>query len=195
MKTAILDVDGVLLDPIGALRDWCYKKHGVLVSQEFITAWDFEYCIGIDVGPEVWDHIWDTPAPLYDGADRFVEGLKNLGYRIILLSARPAVWKGLKNEAAAREAADRDFGQIDYDEIVLVDSGTVKAEMINRIIEKSGETPEFMVEDHPIYAKLIGENTPVKSYLLTRPWNRECINLKNSWERVMDYGDLLKRVA
>ena len=67
--------------------------------------------------------------------------------------------------------------------------------MINWLIENRGDNLNFMVEDNPIYAKLIGKNTPVNSYLLTRPWNRECIDLEESWERVMDYGDLLRQVA
>jgi len=193
-KTAILDVDGVLLNIMPALFEWCLEKHGKLVTEEFITNWDFDYCLGIDVTSELWEHIWDTPAPLYDGADRFIEGLKNAGFKIMLLSARPTVWKGLENEAAAREAAERDFKQIDYDEKILVENGKEKWKMINWMIEEEGVAASFMVEDNPIYAKLIGKNTPIESYLLTRPWNRECVDLEESWKRVMDYGDLLRQV-
>jgi hypothetical protein len=195
VKTAILDVDGVLLDPAPALAEYCKDNYGKLITEEFITAWDWGYCLGIDVEPELWEHIWETPATPYDGADRLLEGLRNFGYRIILLSARPTVWRGLKNEGAAREAAVRDFKQLDHDEVVLVNNGKEKWSTINWMVERDGTTPDFMLEDHPTYAKLIGENTPVKSYLLTRPWNQNVVSLTRSWERIINYNDLLRQLA
>ena len=194
-KTAVLDVDGVLLDITPVLSIWCYEKYGKLITEEFVTSWDWDYCLGIDFDSDVWNHVWDTPMPLFDGADLLIEGLRRLGYKIVLLSCRPEIWKGLKNEAAAREAAYRDFGKIDHDEKILVNSSKEKVEMVNWLIERDRKTPSFVVEDHPVNAKMIGDNTPVDSYLLTRPWNRECITLTNSWKRVVDYGDLLRRVA
>lgn len=195
MRIAMLDVDGVLLNVTVAVQDYCHKKYGKLITEDFVTAWDWEYCLGIPVTSEFWEHIWSTPSPPYKGANLFLEGLRNAGFHIILLSARPTTWEGLKNEGLAREAAFRDFGQLDCDEIVLVNHGKEKWEMINRMIEQKGVSPEFMVEDHPIYAKLIGENTPVKSYLLTKPWNKDVVSLTDSWERVFNYGDLLRRVS
>jgi phosphoglycolate phosphatase-like HAD superfamily hydrolase len=194
-KTAVLDVDGVILDMTPVLSTWCLEKYGKLISEEFITSWDWDYCLGIDFDSEVWNHIWNTPMPLFDGADRLIEALRKAGYKIVLLSCRPEVWSGLDNEAAAREAAIRDFKKIDHDEAILVNHGKEKAEMVNWLTERDGKTPDFVVEDHPINAKTIGDNTPVDTYLLTRPWNRECISLTDSWKRVVSYGDLLRRVA
>lgn len=187
--TALLDVDGVLLDMNAAVHQFVYEHYGIRTYDTNIVSWEFGYSLGIPKQDNhaMWDHVWNTPLQPYAGAVPFVRRLKELGFKVVGLSSRPAKWAGLKKPDAAQAAALRDFPQLELDNFGLVQGHGQKPEFINNYLSDA----LFMVEDNPVNAAEIGLETELHSYLLHRPWNEGTISVKYAYHRVYGYEHIL----
>ena len=184
-----LDVDGVVLDIIPGALDFVREKYDAHLTEDDVTDWDWDYIWSLPNGldAEFWTRVWETPCHAYLGAKNFVQELKDLEFHIIAISTRPEMWKGIGR--AARDAADRDFPQFNFDEIYCVDKHADKVEIINSV------GALYMVEDNPKNAMQVALNTNARSFLMTRPWNKNCLQVVDSWERVASYEEIIKEVC
>lgn len=180
-KVAILDVDGVLLDVTPGLISYVQEKHNYKITEEDITDYDWDYCLGLPEGvPEdVWEMVWAKPALVYPGAIDFIQALKNRGYWVQGLSKR------LNKNAVL--AVERDFPQLGLDHWVLEKN---KAQWILDNMPNA----EFIVEDHNKNAVSIGSKTDLDVYFFNRPWNERCITVTDAWKRVYSYQDVLRAI-
>lgn len=176
-KIAILDVDGVLLNVTPGAIKYVKAMHGATITEDNITDWDWDYCLGLPEGmtDDLWKAIWGTPALVYPGALKFIQELKARGYYV----------QGLSNRfGLGVRASERDFPQLGLDSWIL------SKKKANWILENMPHA-EFVVEDYNKNAVNIGLQTNLDVYFLDRPWNKRCISVTNSWERVYGYGDIL----
>lgn len=183
-----LDVDGVVLDIIGGSLDYVRDTYGVHLFENDVTDWDWDYIWSLPNGLDAnfWTAVWNKPATPYPGAIDFIQDLKDLEFRVIAISTRPAQWKGIGS--LARDAALRDFPQLPFDEVYLVDHHVDKV----KIIRASGA--RYIVEDNPKNAMQCKLDGGARSFLLTRPWNKQCLTVNNAWERVDNYTEVLELV-
>lgn len=187
-ETFALDVDGVVLDIIKGSLDYVQKKYDVHLTEEDVTDWDWDYIWSLPEGlsAEFWSEVWKTPATPYPGALEFISDLKDLGFHVIAISTRPREWKGIGG--MARDAALRDFPQLDFDAIHLVDAHADKVKVM------LDEGAKHIVEDNPKNAMQCALQGGARSFLMTRPWNRKCLTVNNAWERVGSYSEIIQLV-
>lgn len=187
-ETFALDVDGVVLDIIPGALDYVRENFDMVLTEEDVTDWDWQYIWSLPGGltKEFWTAVWSRPALPYFGALTFIDNLKDLGFHVIAISTRPREWKGIGS--MARDAALRDFPQLGFDAIHLVDQHADKVKVI------LDEGAKFIVEDNPVNAMQCSMDGGARSFLMTRPWNRLCLTVNNAWERVNTYEDILEHV-
>ena len=183
-----LDVDGVLLDIVPGAVAYVKKKYGVTIKHEHVTDWDWDYSWSLTEGltNEFWEHVWNTPAQMHDGALEFITGLTLEGFEPVLVSTRPNNFKGMGD--IARQAAFRDFPQLGVERIELVEHNKDKVDVLQRY------NSLYMLEDNPINAAMCHKKSGVLSYLITRPWNERCICFNSEWTRVWSYNTVLRLV-
>lgn len=184
-KIAILDVDGILLDICSGAIKYVKEKHGASITEDDITDWDWDYCLGLPEGmtDELWEYIWGTPARVYPGAHDFIQDLKDKGYFVQGLSTRFDHSKGSK-AVNGLAAAERDFAQFDFDDY------TLKKNKAQWILDNMPDA-DFIVEDYNKNAVEIGTKTNIDVYFMTRPWNEKCISVTGAWKRVYSYKDIM----
>ncbi len=185
-KIAILDVDGILLDISPGAIKYVKEKHKASITEDDITDWDWDYCLGLPEGMtnELWKYIWGVPARVYPGANEFIHDLQDRGYFVQGLSTRFAHSKGSK-EINGLVAAERDFAQFDFDDY------TLQKNKASWILDNMPHA-NFMVEDYNKNAVDIGTRTNLDVYFFTRPWNAKCISVTDAWKRVYSYQDILR---
>ena len=182
-----LDVDGVVLDLTPAIIEYVKNVYDATITEGDITDWDWDYALSLPDGITQghWQHVWETPALPYPGAVEFVERLKEKFY-VVAISTRPKIWQALGD--IAYEAAKRDFLQIPFNEIFLVEQHDRKAEVMTMLQAK------ILVEDNPRTAANCYHRTSASVFLMSRPWNQRCSTITNAWTRVHTYNEILERL-
>jgi len=182
-----LDVDGIVLDLTPAVIEYVKDHYDATITEGDITDWDWDYALSLPDGltSAFWAYMWTKPALPYPGAVEFVQRLKEK-FSVFAISTRPRKWEGLG--AVAYRAAQRDFGQIPFDDTCLVERHRDKAEIIDTV------DAAVFVEDNPMTAAYCHHETGVKTFLMSRPWNQRCCTITKAWTRVHSYNELLARL-
>jgi hypothetical protein len=178
----LMDVDGVLLDLFPAVKEYVLAKYNRHITPNMITCWDWDYCLGVPlICNEFWDYVWNTELPHYTQAVQFITTLKNLNYTVYAVSQRTS--------EAAKLNARKQFPKLGFDAWVLCNNKLDKVKYATML----GAT--WALEDNPKTAAALGaEVDNMKSYLLTRPWNQQCLSIDDSYKRIHSYKDFLNVV-
>jgi phosphoglycolate phosphatase-like HAD superfamily hydrolase len=174
-----MDVDGVLLDLVPNVQQYVLENYGAHITENHITAWDWDYCLGVPLtrNEEFWYYVWTTePLKPYPGAIDFIRLLRTMGYRVIAVSNRAS--------KTAKAAAERDFGMFAFNYKILVDDSKDKVKYAHEI------EASYSLEDSPKNAVALGEGKKdLKSFLLTRPWNKYTVSLTHAYKRINEMNN------
>ena len=124
----LMDVDGVLLDLVPNVKEYVLAKYNVHITENHITAWDWTYCLGVDLtrNKEFWDYVWESkPLTPYPWAVEFIKLLRSMGFTVVAVSNR--------SSRAAQKAAVRDFPMFDFNCYILVDKAEDKLEYAHKV--------------------------------------------------------------
>lgn len=172
MRVVALDCDGVLCDPYTAALTIARDLHGAPdMTARDIHCFDFlSYGMGIESNDEFWAQVWTSPLiQKMPWADETVAKLKELGFRVVLVTHRPSL-------VGAEHA--RRFGEsIGAHDVVAVQKTSEKIDVVMSLAAVAA------LEDHPVTAAKLGEVLGY-SFLLTKPWNWFCIDVRSRWRRV-----------
>lgn len=180
----VLDVDGVLCDPYPAISAIAVELYGAPEMRiQDIRYYDFlSYGYGIEVDDEFWRRVWTSelirPMPW---AAKVIDLLRRKELSPRLLSHRPS---------PEGQAQLFDFAKsirVGRDEVQAVSRRDEKA----RIAADLGAVASL--EDHPITAAHLGEVVRL-SCLITKPWNLQCVDVKNRFRRVQSLAHFLFEV-
>lgn len=180
----VLDVDGVLCDPYPAISAIAVELHGAPEMRiGDIRYYDFlSYGYGIEVDDEFWRRVWTSelirPMPW---AAKVIDLLRRKELSPRLLSHRPSP------EGQAQLLAFAESIGVASDEVRAVSRRDEKA----RIAADLGAVASL--EDHPITAAHLGEVVRL-SCLITKPWNLQCVDVKNRFRRVQSLAHFLFEV-
>jgi hypothetical protein len=188
----VCDLDGVLLNtPAGFSKLWS-EILGVSVPEDSFIHWDHALSLGVDkeLCSRFWDEFWqDTELEPYPGAGVFVNRVKYLGYRFVILTSRAST--------DAQASLFRDIKKIQYggkyeiDDVLVCDHRNEnKSSYINKI-----EGVEFFLDDHVKNTVDVAIRCPnLKEVMLfDRPWNGS-LDLAG-YTRICSYGDVLARLS
>lgn len=188
----VLDLDGVLLNTVGAICDVLSEDFNTPIRPEHVHTWDWEYNFSFkpEYWKELWQKAWSREVEPYHGANEFIRSLKALGFVPVGLSHRPLHWQGLEPESLAWEAGERDSQKLELEYTIFVQDSQSKAAKVNELWPDA----RFTLEDNPKNAASLGRDCPgvVTSMLITRPWNSSCIPLTQDWTRVWNYQSILE---
>jgi len=177
------DIDGTLLNlygeagSAGILREMFKDFHPRLKIGP-PRHYDFEEAYGISHGTwlRLLDELWDIPVPLYNGAVKFVKGLKDYGFKVLGITLRPTT--------DAKIAAYRDTSFLGLDGLHIVNDLTEKTPIITRVSEGA---ECFYLDDNiktAIDVSIKCLNTRVQ--LIDRPWNNS-LDLCMEYDRVYTF--------
>lgn len=163
-----VDIDGVLADYPRSFVDFINQELGTNYTMDMIDSYDIYGCLGIptEVGMKLKDKYRQTGQkrfiPVCEGAKEMLTWLREQGYKIMLLTARP--YKQYK-----RIFADTmewlENNNLPYDSIIFDEK---KEE---RLIREFGKDRiEFFIDDVVDNANTISR-LGVPCYLITRPYN------------------------
>ncbi len=182
-----VDIDGVLADYPGGYVDFINKELGTNYSREGVTNYDIGAHFGIP-RPDIIrlkDKFRQTGQKRYlntcEGAKEFLQALRNAGYTVVLLTARPY-------NKYKRMFADTIYwlnqNGLPFDGIIFDEDK--EAYLLRNY---GAENVCFFVDDHQNNANLISD-AGVKCYLLNRPYNTQA-QLKENVHRVDDLKEVL----
>jgi hypothetical protein len=194
-KTILVDCDCVLLDTIEQITLYARDICGIDVSEEeksscYPDEWGFFDDKEDDILPffQEWQATeWFENIPPMKGAVEAVKGLKDKGYKIVVVTAA-----GKLEEAETKrwKNLDKVFGKDVIDDLIFVEWNTSKKDVLKRF------EPTFFIEDYhenAIESLEVGH----KPILLRIPQNERCIvenedRLKNvavlgDWNAISDY--------
>ncbi|MDI6840462.1 MAG: dUTP diphosphatase [bacterium] len=186
-KVVGVDIDGVLADYPRSFVDFINKELGTNYTMDKVTSYDIYDCLGIptEIGMRIKDRYRQTGQkrfiPVIPGAVEFLQELRNLGYKIMLLTARP--YPQYKRIFADTMEWLQKNGLV-FDSIIF----DKKKE--ERLVKEFGANKiEFFVDDVASNANTIAR-LGVPCYLVTRPYNvgvslREGIIRVNNLEEVI----------
>lgn len=168
-KIVGIDIDGVLADYPRSFLDFINAELGTAFSPEDITEYSgiYDLCgIPTDLGIQLKNKYRETGQkrfiPVCKGVQEFIAFLREEGYAIVLLTARP--YQTYKRIFAGTIEWLKKNG-IHYD-MVIFDENKEEA-----LINEFGSKVEFFVEDNPSNAKKISR-LGIKCYLVEHPYNR-----------------------
>lgn len=126
-KIIALDVDGVLVDYVGAACAWCGRE------KEEATAWDFFGEWGMPGLWKAWDAVvakkdFCYSLPILSGAIEFVSNLRGLGHRVVFATSphkNAPLWPGERQLMLER------WFNVNRDDVVMVhDKSLVLADLL-----------------------------------------------------------------
>lgn len=149
-KIVALDVDGVLVDYVGAACAWCGK------TKDEATAWDFFSAWGMPGLWNAWDRVVAQPGfceglELLHGSTSFVTRLRCAGYRVIFATSphkNAPLWPGER-------------------QLVLEDYFHARREDVVMLHDKRLVRADILVDDKP--ENIADFNGP--GILFSQPWN------------------------
>lgn len=167
-KIVGVDIDGVLADYPRSFVDFINDELGTNYDISQVDSYDIYGCLGIPKaqGIELKDKYRQSGQkryiPVCNGAKAMLQGLRDRGYKIMLLTARPY-------QEYKRMFADTmewlETNELPYDSIIFDDK---KEERLLREFGK--DRIEFFIEDYASNANKISD-LGVPCYLISRPYN------------------------
>ncbi len=176
-----LDVDGVLLDTSQALIKEIKRRFGVRVEEGDICNYNCNWAFGIPKADmlNIWRYVWEITLEPYESAEAFVNTLRTK-YNVVALSYR--------DKGDPRKAANRDFSQLNFHGIFLLQHGGLsKAAVVHSL------NGACVVEDNIENAIQIAERSDAQVFLIDRPWNQS-LDLSKLYTRVCSYDEILDRL-
>ena len=186
-KVFICDLDGVLLNVASVFADLWADMLCVKIEEDDFIYWKHDLALG--VSPKLleifWDRVWEHKVALpYHGAGVFIDRVKYLGYKFVVLTSRGTT-KALK-------ALQRDIPELvakGIDDILTCDqaAGDRKSDFINKYYPEAA----FFLDDHTKNVVDVKIRCPeiTEVMLLDRPWNKS--KDITPYRRVQSYGDVL----
>lgn len=189
-KVVGVDIDGVLADYPRSFVDFINKELGTDYTMDTVDSYDIYECLGIstELGVKLKDRYRQTGQkrfiPVCEGAKEMLTWLREQGYKIMLLTARPY-------QEYKRIFADTlewlDKNELPYDSIIFDEK---KEE---RLIKEFGKDRiEFFIDDVASNANNISR-LGVPCYLVTRPYNKGA-KLADGVTRIDKLEEVMKHV-
>ena len=189
-KVVGVDIDGVLADYPRSFVDFINKELGTNYTMDMVDSYDIYECLGIstELGVKLKDRYRQTGQkrfiPVCEGAKEMLTWLREQGYKIMLLTARPY-------QEYKRVFADTlewlDKNELPYDSIIFDEK---KEE---RLIKEFGKDRiEFFIDDVVSNANNISR-LGVPCYLVTRPYNKGA-KLADGVTRIDKLEEVMKHV-
>lgn len=182
------DIDGTLLNLYGVVSEIMHRKYRKFHEHLVVGPpihYGMEEAYGVNE-QEVKDmfgdssKVWKYPAFPYAGAVKFVQDLKNNGFRVLGLTLRPTF--------NSEDAVKRDVGVLNLDGLYVVKRSMDKVSVITKLSE--GKRC-FYLDDHITTAILISERCfNAQVMLIDRPWNKS-LDLCMAYSRVFSYNAIV----
>ena len=193
-RTFVCDLDGVLLNTGRVFCQRWSEILGVEVSESDLTSWRMVWALGVDpdLNKQFWTEVWDIPLQPYPGAGVFVNRVKYLGYKFVVLTSRMSSEKAISSMFRDIKKIQCD-GQYEIDEIVICNRkvGELKSHYINKQIPGTA----YFLDDHidnavdvQIHSKHLE-----RVMLFDRPWNKS--RDLAGYKRIYCYGDVLTTLS
>lgn len=189
-KIVGVDIDGVLADYPRSFVEFINKELGTDFDPDKITNYNIYEELGLstELGMELKDKYRQSGQkrfiPVIDGAKEMLHGLRDLGYKIVLLTARP--YKKY-NRIFPDTMEWLEKNGLVYDAIIFDEN---KEE---RLLKEFGANRvDFFIDDVAGNANSIS-NLGVKCFLVDRPYNQDAV-LKENVVRVNSVKEVLDHV-
>lgn len=176
--TIYTDIDGVLLNLDQAM---CCVLHA-LTGRRFNHKWcySFEEAYGLpdSLMRVAWPELWRREISSYPSAARFVSKLRK-DHKVYGLSFRPG--------DNAKESSRHDLARqgIWFDGLIYVENPRYKFTHL-------ANHAHLYIDDHQGQAATAAA-MDIKTFLITRPWNRDCRDF-GSYKRVRSFAEILREV-
>lgn len=174
---AVIDIDDVLSDTTTTLLRELNSRHGTDYSVEAMTTqlvWDSFKIPAQHVLELVLSMDFQTLCSPIEGAVEATHRLRDQGYEVWLVTARPTMFKENTEAWLAR------WG-FAYDHLEMNQGGTAKAGCLPR-------NAAIAFEDHAETAFALAERAGVV-YLFNKPWNRDAV-LPGNVRRVGNWDEV-----
>jgi len=186
MKIGI-DIDEVIAEFLESFLDFYNSKYNRDFKKEDFKDYKFEEILGgtsNETAKLIQEHGYDKEIKLVEGA---LDAVKELSkkHELIILTARHPMFKD-KTERFLDQHFGNIFSQILYTGEVFQKYGTTKSDLCKQL------GIEIIIEDNKLFSKECAEKG-ISVFLMSRPWNRDCLEHKNIL-RVKNWNEVLEKI-